>query len=485
VAGHTQELILGVVALVLAVVARGATVNRLIHGKLRLSLFAFVVYLAATLLLMLGQFAPGAELAERIRGLGDLLFALGLVNLVVILAINPWRTDRVPHRFPNIVQDAIIIAVFAVVATALMKEKFLTTSAVGAVVIGFALQDTLGNMFAGLALQVERPFSVGHWIKVASFEGRVTGITWRATQLRTKNGDSVVVPNNIISKEAIVNYSSPEGPTRLVVEVGASYDASPNRVKAVIAEAVSDASLVLKTPPPEVVIADFGASSINYRIKFWVADYGPDDAARDQVRSCVYYAFRRVGIEIPYPIQVEYRGEQTPSVMSAAERLSSLEAVDLFNLLPEQERQALAGLAAERLFGAGETVVRQGQPGDSMFVVCQGSVRVLVGENRAEVATTGAGGYFGEMSLLTGDPRSATVAAIGDCVLLEITASDFRRIALAHPDVLVAVSQAVEARRSGLEQTKRSAAAAPAVEDAPKTFLARVQQFLRLPTSRT
>ena len=106
-------------------------------------------------------------------------------------------------------QDAIIIGAFLVVATALMKEKFLTTSAVGAVVIGFALQDTLGNMFAGLALQVEKPFYVGHWIKVGDYEGLVTGITWRATQLRTKGGNAVVVPNNIISKEAIVNYSQP------------------------------------------------------------------------------------------------------------------------------------------------------------------------------------------------------------------------------------------------------------------------------------
>jgi small-conductance mechanosensitive channel/CRP-like cAMP-binding protein len=485
VPAHTHELVIGVVALALALLARAATINRLIRGKLRLSLLAFAAYLAATLLLMFGQFPAGAELADRIRSLGDLLLALGLVSLVVVLAINPWRVDRVPDRFPNIVQDAIIIAVFAIVATALMKEKFLTTSAVGAVVIGFALQDTLGNMFAGLALQVEKPFSVGHWIRVGSYEGQVTGITWRATQLRTKSGDAVVVPNNIISKDPIVNYSAPEAPTRLVVEVGASYEAQPNRVKAVILDAIADAPLVLRTPSPEVVVADFASSSITYRIKFWVADYGPDDAARDQVRSCVYYAFRRTGIEIPFPIQVQYNRKTAPSGMSVAQKHACLEAVDLFARLPEADRKDLAALADERLFGAGETVVRQGDSGDSMFVVCEGSVRVLVGEKRAEVATTGSGGYFGEMSLLTGDPRSATVAAIGDCVLLEVTAADFRRIALAHPEVLVQVSQAVEQRRSGLEQTRRTAVAAAAVEEAPKTFLARVQQFLRLPVSRS
>ena len=482
---HTYQLIIGAASLVAALLGRAFTVNRLIHSKLRLAILSFAVYLGASLFLVFVTLPADSTVPGQIESIGNLLLALGLVSLVVVLGINPWRVDRVPERFPNIVQDAIIIGVFAVVATGLMKEKFLTTSAVGAVVIGFALQDTLGNMFAGLALQVERPFSVGHWIKVGGYEGRVTGITWRATQLRTKSGDSVVVPNNIISKEAIVNYSEPEAPTRLMVEVGVSYDVPPNRVKAVAIEALADAPLVLKSPPPEVAVADFAASSIAYRVKFWIADYAADDVARDQVRTAVYYAFRRQGIEIPYPIQVEYRREPTDSEMPVADRAGYLAAVDLFALLPEAERDQFAALSSERLFGAGQTVVRQGQAGESMFVVCRGRVRVIVGESGAEVATIGPGGYFGEMSLLTGDARSATVAAMEDCLLLEITAADFRRIALSHPEVLVKVSHAVENRRTGLEETKRSATVAPTADEAPRTFLARVQQFLRLPASRT
>lgn len=477
---HIQQLVIGAIALGLALLARAATVNRLIHSKLRLSILSFAGYFAASLVLVLGNVPAGGELAARIDSLGGLLLALGVVSLFVVLTINPWRVDRVPERFPNIVQDAIIIGIFLVVATALMKEKFLTTSAVGAVVIGFALQDTLGNMFAGLALQVEKPFSVGHWIKTGPYEGCVTGITWRATQLRTKSGDSVVLPNNIISKEAIVNYSQPASPTRLFVDVGASYDVPPNRVKAVIAEAVADAPLVLASPAPEVALADFAASSITYRVKFWVADYGMDDPARDQVRCCVYYALRRAGIEIPYPMQVNFKREAEPLAMPAEARARYLGAVDLFALLPDGERADLAALAVERLYGAGQTVVRQGQPGESMFVVCQGRVRVTVGESAAEVATIGPGGYFGEMSLLTGDPRSATVSGIEDSVLLEITAEDFRRIALAHPEVVVEVSEAVERRRTGLERTRTTAAVTTTTEDAPRTFLARVQQFLRL-----
>lgn len=477
---HIHELVIGGVALAIALVTRAGTVNRLIHSKLRLAILSFAGYLGASLVLVLGNLPADAELAVRINSLGHLLLALGVVSLAVVLAINPWRVDRVPERFPNIVQDAIIIGIFLVVATALMKEKFLTTSAVGAVVIGFALQDTLGNMFAGLALQVEKPFCVGHWIKVGEYEGCVSGITWRATQLRTKAGDSVVVPNNIISKEAIVNYSQPAAPTRLVVEVGASYDAPPNQVKAVLAAAVADAPLALSSPSPEIVLYEFGSSSINYRVKFWIDDYGRDDVARDQVRSSIYYAFRRAGIEIPYPMQVNYQRQADAATMPVEDRAAYLSAVDLFALLPEQERTQLAGASTERLYGAGQTVVRQGQPGDSMFVVCRGQARVTVGDSGAEVATIGPGGFFGEMSLLTGDTRSATVSASVDSVLLEIAAPDFRRIALAHPEVLVQVTEAVQNRRSGLERTRTNAAATAPLEDAPRSFLARVQQFLRL-----
>ena len=132
---------------------------------------------------------------------------------------------------------AICAALFTIVATLLMKEQLLTTSAVGAVVVGFALQDTLGNLFAGLAIQIEKPFRVGHWISVAGSEGQVQEITWRATKLRTKAGQFLIVPNGTMSKEAILNYSEPTIPTRLEVDIGASYDAPPNVVKEGIAEA--------------------------------------------------------------------------------------------------------------------------------------------------------------------------------------------------------------------------------------------------------
>ena len=154
------SIIVGVALVLVTLGLRAITSNRLVHGRLMTSGLLFGAYAVASAFAESGMLPHTA--AQQIRSFNPLLVVLGLSLLFVTLAINPWRQDRLPDRFPTIVQDAVIIALFALVATLFMQEKVLATTAVGAVVIGFALQDTLGNMFAGLALQVERPFSVGH-----------------------------------------------------------------------------------------------------------------------------------------------------------------------------------------------------------------------------------------------------------------------------------------------------------------------------------
>src|SRR5262249_14582073 len=157
-------------------------------------------------------------------------------------------------------------------ATLIFRENW-TASAVSVVVVGFAAQDTLGNAFAGLGIQIEKSFRVGHWIKVGEFEGKVEQVTWRATKIHTRDGTYVIVPNNTISKESITNYSEPIMPARLHVDVGATYLKAPNEVKVAILDAVAQSPLALATPTPRVLLTSFGASSIDYRVQFWVADY--------------------------------------------------------------------------------------------------------------------------------------------------------------------------------------------------------------------
>ena len=259
----------------------------------------------------------------------------------------------------------MVIGLLVLIATFVFEDKLLTTSAVGAVVVGFALQDTLGNAFAGLGIQSEKPFRVGHWIRVGDFEGRVAEVTWRATKLRTKSGNFVIVPNNIIAKDAITNYSEPAVPTRLEVEVGASYLSTPADVKAAALDALRQVSRVLEAPAPDVLLHSFDGSAITYRVRFWIADYEHDDETRDEVRTSIFYAFGRRGIEIPWPIEVGYSRDwpEPDAATKQQERERVLARVDLFSRLTDEQRRDIAAASAIRLYGAGEVIVRQNDPG--------------------------------------------------------------------------------------------------------------------------
>ena len=177
-------MITGAALLVIALVMRGATLNRYVRSRLAISAALFAAYTAASVLIAYGHL-PVAAVGQLHTAI-PLFLAFGIANALVVLAINPWRADRIPEHFPNIVQDAIVIALFGLAAMLFLPDKVVTTTAVGAVVVGFALQDTLGNLFAGLAIQIEKPFRVGHWVTIGGKDGLVTEITWRATKIRTK-----------------------------------------------------------------------------------------------------------------------------------------------------------------------------------------------------------------------------------------------------------------------------------------------------------
>jgi small-conductance mechanosensitive channel/CRP-like cAMP-binding protein len=453
------------------------TVNRLIRRKLRLSVILLVAYVAVDVAEALYPFS--AATLEQVQAFGRLALAAGLINALVFVLVNPLRADRVPERFPIILQDFIVIGLILLTST-FLSQQLVTTSAVSAVVIGFALQDTLGNAFAGLAIQSEKPFHVGHWVRVGEFEGRVTEVTWRATKLRTKQGNLAILPNNLVSKEAIINFSEPAAPLRLEVEVGASYLVPPNKVKAAMMEALRHSSRVLTAPAPDVVLVAFDASAITYRARFWIDDFAADEVSRDEVRTAIFYAFQRHDIEIPYPIQVQYeKSLETPDAgtrLSEQERL--LEGVDLLASLPAGARRQIAVSAPMAVYGSGETLVRQGDEGQSMFVVLDGEVRVVLEPRRNEVARIRRGGYFGEMSLLTGDPRSATVLAAGDVTVVEIGVDLFRRIIAAHPEAIEKIGLAVMMRRAELDQIKSAASETATIETG--TLVTRMKRFLRL-----
>lgn len=471
----SYHLLAGAIAFAVVLAIFSFTLNRLVKRKLRLSIYFLLAYAALHSVL---DFRP--ELTSRLElvGIERVLLTAALINLFVVALLNPLRADRVPLRFPSIVQDAIVIGLLFVVSTFILGDQFQITSAASAVVVGFALQDTLGNAFAGLAIQSEKPFNIGHWISVGDHQGRVAEVTWRATKMRTKTGNFVILPNSEVAKAAITNYSQPAAPLRLYVDVGVTYDALPNTVKAVVKEALANCPLVLKAPAPDAMIHDFAGSAITYRVRFWTEDAELDEEAMDQVRSSLYYAFKRQSIEIPYPIQVEI--SKDPPVADderdVAERALLLAAVDLFASLDETQRATIAAETRSMEFGDGETIVQEGDSGRTMYIVVSGAVAVKLESTGTIVATIKQGGYFGEMSLLTGDPRTASVVACGDVRVLELDVEVFRRMSEASPQIIEQIGVAAATRRAELNAARDSARMSAVVE-APATLLARMRRF--------
>jgi len=470
-------MIVGLALLVTALAFRGASINRHVRSRLLISSALFAAYTVAAALVAFGRLP--ADVVTQIRTASPLLLAFGIANALVSIVINPWREDRIPDRFPHIVQDALVIGLFGLAAMLFFQDKIVAATAVGAVVVGFALQDTLGNLFAGLAIQIEKPFRVGHWVTIGGKDGMVSEITWRATKIRTKQGNFVVVPNSALSRDTITNYSEPTLDTRVEVEVGASYDTPPNEVKAVIFSALQGAPLLMADPAPEVLVADFAASAITYRVRVWTADFAADERVRDLIRTRIYYAFRRHGVTIPYPIQVQIEQGVSAAPPDEGARARSLDGVEILASLTGEQRAQLAGASRTVLYAAGEVIVGEGEPGASMFVLARGEAAVTLSQTDGEVARLREGAFFGEMSLLTGDARSATVAAVSDCELIEISAESFRRVVLADRAIVERVAAAVETRRAGLERHRATRTPGGAAET-PQTFVARVRRFLRL-----
>jgi small-conductance mechanosensitive channel/CRP-like cAMP-binding protein len=473
---------IGVVSLLALIVAK----NRVIRRRMMFTL----AVLGGALVLDVAHVLAGARLpifnAPFVSTAAGMLIVFCAINTGVALAFNPWFSNRVRDHAPAIVQDALVIGLsFAAVLLSLSgnETKTLAGSAIAAAVLGFALQETLGNAFAGLAIQTEKPFRVGHWVSVGEYEGRVIEVTWRATKIRTDEGNLVVLPNNVVARDPIVNFTEPTAPTRLSVDVGAAYAAPPNAVRdAMLTAARHSTKYVLASPEPDVLVVDFAASAITYRVRFWLNDKQDDDEAQDEVRTAIYYEFARRGIEIPYPTHVEYaREEEHEAADTRIGRYAQIiSQVPVLAPLFREGHEALARSAREHVYGDGEVIVREGDPGASMFVIAAGDVAVTIGAGH-EVARIAAGGFFGEMSLLTGDPRSATVTARGDCRVLEIGAAAFKDYVTTHQGAIETIAAAAADRRRELD-TSRAAAAASTAE-ARATLADRMRRFFGLKPS--
>lgn len=387
---------------------------------------------------------------------------IGLAGLLLFDLILPAAGSDVP----SILRDVLQVGVAALAVLVCLRLAgldvlpLLTTSAVLTAIIGLALQAPIANLFGGLALQLDRTLGQGDWIETGSHSGRIVEIGWRSTRIITRAGDTLFLPNSELLSGEVLNLSRPTGAHRASVRISVHDRHPPGVVRQQLVNAIRDVPGVLDFPPPDALIADFADAAIVYEVRYWVTEFERDESIAGEVRSRLWYASRRAGLDPPPPAIVMARSmEVDPSTraenvaLDRSARIGLLERVELLAPLEDAARERLA-LRMQRLeFTAGEPIIQEGTSGDTLYVVDRGEVgvSVQVGDATAEISRLGRGEIFGEMALLTGEPRVATCTARTEVTCYAIDRTSFETLLAEKPEITEYLSKVLARRQTELD----------------------------------
>lgn len=373
---------------------------------------------------------------------------------------------------PDVLHNLMLAVIYLVVFFVIMRGIFgfnitpvLATSALLTMILGLAFQGVLSNILSGMSLHLTKSFGKGDWIAVGENEGIVINTNWRETRIFDRFSNIIVFPNNVVASEKITNFSYPNKKTALVIPVKVSYEAPPSEVFDALREAAADVPEVLSEPEPEPHLLSYGDFGIDYAIKFWVTDFRRKFPIMAAVGRNIWYKFKRRNIEIPVPVSDKLQDvmrtvDKTERAMSD-DREMERTARDLIRsdflkyqdgekkgelIVSEEDLRALASTIRRHRFAKGETVFRQGDRGTSCYVVAKGLIEgeIVYREEGAQKEqgkeyksgfSVEQGGIFGEMSLFTGMPRTATCVVSEDAELLEIDQENFARLLERNPDM--------------------------------------------------
>lgn len=488
----------------LAAFFAAAATARLAKTERRAALTAFGLLLACFGALALAGALRDAGLvvpAGYLRGIA--LYSEGLC-LVYLSGVFLFRALLPILRLntPHIVQDVVVAVAWMAWTVIWLRANqvdlnhIVATSAVVTAVIAFSLQDTLGNILGGIAIQLDQSIQVGDWIEVDGVVGRVSEIRWRQTSLETRNWETVVIPNGYLVKNQFKVLGRRKGaPVQLrrTIEFEIDYSVPPSEVIEAVEKALRTTQLprAAREPSPLCLLADFGASAAVYWVRYWLTDLHSDDGGDSDVRQCVYYALQRAGLEPCIPSQAVFVTNETEERRrqrqeeQIARRMEALRRIDLLSTLHEEELRLLAGRLVPSPFAAGEVMTRQGAEADFLYLVVDGWADVMIEAedgSSARVAELGPGSFFGEMGLLTGEPRSATVIARSRVHAFRLDKEAFQEVLQARPAIAEEVSNILAQRRGELAATRENldAEARKQFLSSGRAVLNRIRRFFSL-----
>jgi small-conductance mechanosensitive channel/CRP-like cAMP-binding protein len=365
----------------------------------------------------------------------------------------------------------------------------LTSSAIVSIIIGLALQETLGNLFAGISMQMSRPYTAGHWVKIGAYEGVVERADWRSMTMRTLSGDWISFPHSLLAKMEIHNYSLPSPLHARTVQVGVHYRHPPSKVEEILLQCTRGTPGVCAQPLPEVWLSAYQDFAILYTVKFWIEDFARHPAIESEVMRRIWYHFRRERIRIPFPIREVYHHTEDASADTRSDDVRILKDIEFLQVLTNGQLQALAERLETQIFARGEVICRQGEPGETFYIIKKGQVEVAAHDGQGGVTfkrTIGPGEFFGEISLMTGEPRNATVTAVEETAVLTIGKEDMRHLLEENSQLADHVSHVLVLRLQQLEEqrllhaqftSQTVAAQERRAESLRREFLVRMRNF--------
>ena len=390
-------------------------------------------------------------------GIAAALVFTRLLDYLFFDVVFPLRRKAVA---PALLRQIVSLVVFGACVAVLLKlilpnvslGAVFTTSAIITAVVGLALQETLGNLFAGLALHLQKTVQVGDMVRAGETFGTVEELSWRAVKLRTMEGNLVLIPNSAAGRERLEIYPRPGRPIARILHVGLEYQATPEQAKRALTGALRGLPGIAAAPEPVAYLKTFDASGVTYELRYWLEDYARYLEVDSMAHERVWYALERANLPIAYPVirQHQYAAGKLPAVSWQERIASAIGGAELFSPLSEEERGALVTGAHARRYAPDEIIVREGDSGSSMFVVESGRVGISIHGAAGDTRNLGvleAGSAFGEISLLTGEPRTASVRALTETTLVEIEKEDLAGVLRGHPGLTESLGAIMRTRR--------------------------------------
>ncbi len=491
-----QELL--VLALLTAVLATALRWLRPVHQRgLRttwtlLNLGAFAQLLA--LLLAAQQHSLPADLFRDTAHVLWVLASLHLGALLLFKVLLPAAKTPLPQIAHDLTVSGLPLGwgLLWLRLVGVDASQLFATSAIVTAVVAFAMQDTLGNVMGGVALQLDNSLRVGEWVQIDDLSGRVVDVRWRHTEIQTRNFETVVVPNSWLMKNRFRVLRKPPGAPlqwRRMLQFNIDHHATPTLVLRTLQQAVQDASIahVALQPPPSAVLMDVCPGYNHYTLRYWLTDPQFDDLTDSAVRVHALAALAREGIHLGMPLAkriLTHKDEQSRSAHAQrdlARRTKAIRHIALFANLPEAEQQVLATHLVFAPFAAGSAITRQGAVAHWLYLILHGEAEVVVDspQGRTSVARLHDGEFFGEMGLLTGEPRSATVLAATDVECYRLDKEGFALVLAARPELAEDISTLLATRRTEMANRLNQTATIVAPVRS-NDLLARMRSFFAL-----